>query len=124
MSDTATSAFLERWKAREKFQGEDGRVYTLRELRPSEMLKINDMLQDCDKSTSNVMSIVASICEVNTGNETVPIFFPKKRADLDGLLDRVGMKGIYAANPLVKKLNGVDDAEAEKEAEPAETDAS
>ena len=111
---TATKEYLERYKARESFVGEDGRTYKMRLLRPAELFRLRDMFVGADSATFNVYTLIGSICEVYNGDAEVVVSFARNRGELESLLNSVGLEPLQKdAAKAFNKLNGGEDTPKE-----------
>jgi hypothetical protein len=92
-----------------------GRTLGLRRLKPTQKTKIKGMAPDLagfdkitDEKTGNTVEIprwgelliVASVCEI----DGTPIPFPKNRAELDAIHDRLDDEGLEAAGKVFLEL--------------------
>ena len=99
-----------------------GRVIGVRRLKPSQQLRVEEyagnltgtvtMTDDRTGKSIEVprrfpLMIAASVCEI----DEVPVPFPKNRAELDSILDRLDDEGMTAVVEAFGKLN---EGEAEK----------
>jgi hypothetical protein len=104
---TPTETILARYSVIERETDSLGRTIGVKQLRPSESVRLNELTPYLEGETSIVspdgkeisishrspMMIAASVREID-GN---PIPFPKNRAELDGTLDALGPEGLEAA---------------------------
>jgi hypothetical protein len=106
----------ERYNRIERAPDKLGRMIGVRRLKPSQQLRIQEMapgldgamsvtaetkdgLQQIEIPRNSPLVIAASVCEI----DSTPIPFPKNRAELDAVLDRLDTEGLEAAG---KALSG------------------
>lgn len=112
---TESEVRLARYKKIERQDDELGRVIGVRRLRPSEQSKLNGMTEDLsgsdivkaqdtgeDVSLSHrlPLMIAASVCEI----DQIVIPFPRTRAELDAIYDRLDVEGLSAAGKALTRL--------------------
>jgi hypothetical protein len=111
---TESETILARYKAVEKEGDALGRVIGVRRLKPSEQTKISGFCSDLtgydvvelpngEKTEiphSLPLRISASVCLI----DGVHIPFPKSRAELDAIYDRLDAEGITAANAALGRM--------------------
>jgi hypothetical protein len=115
----------ERYSRIERASDSLGRMIGVRRLKPSQQLRIQEMAPGLDGSLSvtaetkdgvqqieiprnSPLIIAASVCEI----DSTPIPFPKNRAELDSVLDRLDNEGIEAAGRALGAM-AMDDAEVD-----------
>lgn len=109
----------ERYNKVEKVADKLGRLIGVRRLKPSEQLKIEEMAPGLDGERRTVgpdgsevsvsrrapLSLAASVCQIND----IPIPFPKRREELDAILDRLDSEGLEAVvEGLIKLGENID----------------
>jgi hypothetical protein len=116
---TESEIKLARYKQVEKEADEFGRVIGVRRLRPSEQTRLQGMVSDVtghDKILTDdgeeveiphrvPIMLAAAVCMIND----VHIAFPKNRAELDAIFDRLDTEGVTAAGKAMVRLNKTDD---------------
>jgi hypothetical protein len=113
---------LARYKHVEKEADSLGRIIGVRRLRPSEQTKLVGMTQDLSGFDMTIATdaegekeefavphrgpllITAAVCEIND----VKIPFPKNRAELDAIYDRLDVPGLRAAVTAMTRLSAAD----------------
>jgi hypothetical protein len=100
----------ERYSRIERATDKLGRMIGVRRLKPSQQLRVQEMAPGLDGAMSvtaetkdgvqqieiprnSPLIIAASVCEI----DSAPIPFPKNRAELDAVLDRLDNEGLAAA---------------------------
>jgi hypothetical protein len=100
----------ERYNRIERASDSFGRMIGVRRLKPSQQLRVQEMAPGLDGAMSvtaetkdgvqqieiprnSPLIIAASVCEI----DSAPIPFPKNRAELDAVLDRLDNEGLAAA---------------------------
>lgn len=111
---TESEIILARYKAVEKQADSLGRIIGVRRLKPSEQTKVAGFCADLpgydevtapDGTMMRVphrmpLLIAAAVCLINDS----PIPFPRNRAELDSIYDRLDAEGLAAAGAGVAKL--------------------
>jgi hypothetical protein len=116
---TESEVKLERYRKIEREADEFGRIIGVRRLRPSEQTKLVGMTDDLPgfdvtdmvDDEGNIrkfevphrgpLIIAASVCEIDDAK----IMFPKTRAILDSIYDRLDAEGLAAAVKALTRLN-------------------
>jgi hypothetical protein len=98
----------ERYSRIERASDKLGRMIGVRRLKPSQQLRVQEMAPGLDGTIAfteessgksfdiprnSPLVIAASVCEI----DSAPITFPKSRAELDAVLDRLDAEGLEAA---------------------------
>jgi hypothetical protein len=123
---TTEAEIKERYKQIEREADSIGRIIGVRRLKPSEYAKVLGMTEDLegfsemeivnDETGERSMMqlphrgthmIAASVCEIKSPDDShAGVFtFPRNRAELDAVLDRLDMEGIAAAGKASQRLN-------------------
>jgi hypothetical protein len=113
---TESEIRLQRYKQVEREADEFGRIIGVRRLKPSEQTKANSLTADVTGydeveippgsgikvhiSHRMPLMVVASVCEI----DGVYIPFPKTRAELDAIYDKLDQEGLAAASKAIAKL--------------------
>lgn len=128
---TESEVKLARYAAREKEADAFGRIITIRRLKPSEQTRISGMVADLtgfedtevevtDPETGKVSTerrqvprnaplvIAAMVCEISDGQHSIAVSFPKGRAELDAIFDRLDVEGLEAATKAAQRLIAAD----------------
>jgi hypothetical protein len=112
---TESEVILARYKAIEKTADALGRIIGVRRLKPSEQTKVAAFCADLtgyDEMTGPngekvqiphrmPLVVAAAVCMI--GDSMIP--FPRSRAELDSIYDRLDVEGISAAGEALAKLN-------------------
>jgi hypothetical protein len=120
---TSEAEAKERYKAIEREADSLGRIIGVRRLRPSEQAKIAGYTPDLSGSEKQKVvnddgttiefdfphrgpfQIAASVCEIRVDGELARIPFPRNRAELDSIYDRLDIQGLQAAVTAMTRLN-------------------
>jgi hypothetical protein len=115
-----SEVILARYSTVEKEADKLGRIIGVRRLKPSEQTKISGMCSDLTGSEEVVaddtgekifiphrmpLLIAASVCLIidYEGEKRIP--FPRNRAELDAIYDRLDVEGLTAASTAMGRLN-------------------
>jgi hypothetical protein len=105
----------ERYNRIERATDGIGRMIGVRRLKPSQQLRVQEMAPGLDGTIAfteessgksfdiprnSPLIIAASVCEI----DSAPIPFPKSRAELDAVLDRLDSEGLEAAGAALAKF--------------------
>ena len=107
-----------RYKKVEKVADKFGRLIGVRRLKPSEQLKIEEMAPNLEGdrkvydqegkeiavSRRAPLALAASVCMI----DDIPVMFPRRREELDAILDRLDNEGIEAVIEGLGKLGEID----------------
>jgi hypothetical protein len=113
-----------RYTQTEKEADDFGRIIFVRRLKPSEQTRLAGMtgelsgsdevmLEDPETKQLRMVSIrhrdplilAASVCKISDEQGEYPVAFPKDRAALDAILDRLDGEGLLAAGKALQRLN-------------------
>lgn len=129
-SDVKTARYRKTEKQADKF----GRIIGVRRLKPSEQSKIAGMTTDLAGSDEVMVAnpetheeikvliphrapllLAASVCLISDDQGDMPVSFPRTRAELDAIYDRLDVEGLIAAGEAMVRLNAdeADDPVAE-----------
>lgn len=108
---------IDRYKKIERRSDALGRVIGVKRLKLSQQLRIEEFAPTDGKTYLPMLA--AAVVEID--DQKIP--FPKNRAELDAIMDRLDSEGITAAAEAWRALMGFDDATSEEEVE-AETEIS
>jgi hypothetical protein len=111
---TESDIKLARYNAREKESDTLNRVITVRRLRPSEQTRIAEYTANVTGADEVVgpndtkmviphrlpLMLAAAVCQIDES----PIPFPRNRAELDAIYDRLDEEGLAAAGRAVTRL--------------------
>lgn len=117
---TESEVILARYKAVEKEADTLGRVIGVRRLKPSEQTKVAGMCSELTGYDETMgpddisvriphrmpLFIASSVCMI----EDAHIPFPRNRAELDSIYDRLDMEGIAAAGTALARLSASEPA--------------
>jgi hypothetical protein len=115
---TETELKLARYNETIKEVDSWGRIIGVRRLRPSEQTKVSGMTAELSGSDEVTgpdgaaihiphrmpLLIAAAVC--NIGEDYIP--FPRNRAELDAIYDRLDVEGLSAAGKAFARLQGVE----------------
>lgn len=125
---TPSEEFTERYKTIKTRPDELGRVIGVRRLKPSQQVKISEMTPQLEGETEmagaegrtikiprrSLPMVAAAVCQID--GAMIP--FPRTRAELDAIMDRLDEEGLLAAvqayGELVPSAKS-DDGEGEKD---------
>lgn len=122
---TESEVKLARYKQVEKEADDFGRLIGVRRLKPSEQSRLQGMIADVvgfdEIETSDgtripiphkvPLMLAASVCMI----DDVHVTFPKSRAELDAIFDRLDREGVEAAGKAGVRLNETDPGVTSKE---------
>lgn len=122
---TETEIRLQRYRQIEREGDEFGRVIGVRRLKPSEQTRAAGFTADVTGADKFIgpngqemfiphrmpLLVAAAVCEI----DQIPIPFPRSRAELDAIYDRLDEEGLAAASKALARLQSVavDDAKGE-----------
>jgi hypothetical protein len=122
---TESEIRLARYKQVEKEADAFGRIIGVRRLKPSEQARLQGMISDVTGTDMAELPdgtqvpiphkvpimLAATVCLIDDGvNGAVHISFPKNRAELDAIFDRLDREGIEAAGKGNVRLNETDNS--------------
>lgn len=119
---TESEIKLARYKQVEKEADDFGRLIGVRRLKPSEQSRLQGMIADVvgfDEIETDTgaripiphkvpLMLAASVCMI----DDVHVTFPKNRAELDAIFDRLDREGVEAAGKAGVRLNETDPSAA------------
>ena len=114
---TPSEEKIARYTKVERAPDDLGRVIGVRNLRLSQVLKVEEMTPNLEGTAESgpkraVPFLAAMVCEI----DGVSIPFPRSRGELDAIIDRLDTEGIAAANAAFTKLNAGSEEEGGKSA--------
>lgn len=115
---TESETKIARYNETSKEADEFGRIIAVRRLKPSEQTRIGGMTAELSGHDEMIndkgekvqiphrmpLMIAAAVCQIDDS----PIPFPRNRAELDAIYDRLDVEGLAAASKAFIKLNVAD----------------